>query len=112
MQRPHMPRFPCWAELAGVGGTRSVWQRDVRFFTSEMSGCNASTPPLGSWGRGATASLANRELNASAWPCAVCDTLGMCPGSGRGWRWPSLSRNPGLTEGPDPAGRYLWKQLP
>lgn len=92
---------------------------DVAFFTSEMSGCNASPPKLGSsaeqaWGR-ALQRLGQRTVKHGAWPCAVCDTLGMCPGSAkagaglRAGRREEVSKNPGLTEGLDPAWKVFFQ---
>lgn len=54
-----------------------------------------------------------KQLNR-AWPCALCDTLGMCRGSAkagaglRGWPAGRGSKNPGLPKGLDPAWKVLF----
>lgn len=98
-----LPLPPCsrspgyWAELAGRCSVQPhLLQLDVGFFTSEMAGHNTRVPPHPGAGLlGQTLQLLGQQtVKRDAWPCAVCDTLGMCPGGAKAGTglWAGLER--------------------
>lgn len=77
-------------------------QRDVGFLTSELAVAHGPPHQPRSWGL-ALQVLGLQMVKHSGWPCAVSDTLGMCPGSAKAGLREEVGNVPGLTKGLHPA---------
>lgn len=128
MQYPRTPFFP-----SGAAGTRSLSHQELSGLTQlSPTPCSRTwgfsrpiwlyhipplhcilPPKLGLWAE----PPGQQTVKHRAWQCALCDTLGMCPGTaepGAGQRLEGGGEEkPGADQGSEPClGGVFWQQLP